>query len=88
MKSIKEKKMGLKVRCGGIALLIFLALFFDPMDGEFKWDVVSGVCEEVYNYSGNENDEIFSPIEDVQGCLLYTSPSPRDRQKSRMPSSA
>ena len=28
-------------------------------------------------------------IEDDQhGCLLYTSPSPRDRQKSRMPSSA
>ena len=26
--------------------------------------------------------------EDVQFCLLYTSPSPRDRQKSRMPSSA
>ena len=24
----------------------------------------------------------------VQNCLLYTSPSPRDRQKSRMPSSA
>ena len=23
-----------------------------------------------------------------QFCLLYTSPSPRDRQKSRMPSSA
>ena len=26
--------------------------------------------------------------EHSQGCLLYTSPSPRDRQKSRMPSSA
>ena len=26
--------------------------------------------------------------EDPQACLLYTSPSPRDRQKSRMPSSA
>ena len=25
---------------------------------------------------------------DVETCLLYTSPSPRDRQKSRMPSSA
>ena len=25
---------------------------------------------------------------DRLGCLLYTSPSPRDRQKSRMPSSA
>ena len=24
----------------------------------------------------------------VYNCLLYTSPSPRDRQKSRMPSSA
>ena len=24
----------------------------------------------------------------TQCCLLYTSPSPRDRQKSRMPSSA
>ena len=26
--------------------------------------------------------------ENVRPCLLYTSPSPRDRQKSRMPSSA
>ena len=25
---------------------------------------------------------------DLFDCLLYTSPSPRDRQKSRMPSSA
>ena len=24
----------------------------------------------------------------LEPCLLYTSPSPRDRQKSRMPSSA
>ena len=30
-------------------------------------------------YAVNINDNI---------CLLYTSPSPRDRQKSRMPSSA
>ena len=27
-------------------------------------------------------------FETLAGCLLYTSPSPRDRQKSRMPSSA
>ena len=33
---------------------------------------------------------VAAPIynEHVQNCLLYTSPSPRDRQKSRMPSSA
>jgi hypothetical protein len=37
--------------------------------------------------------ELFVRVEgfDVESlilCLLYTSPSPRDRQKSRMPSSA
>ena len=34
----------------------------------------------------------FTPAENYNGliraCLLYTSPSPRDRQKARMPSSA
>ena len=30
----------------------------------------------------------FQTIKQEYGCLLYTSPSPRDRQKSRMPSSA
>ena len=39
-------------------------------------------------------DTIDQPKEEEQealqyySCLLYTSPSPRDRQKSRMPSSA
>ena len=28
------------------------------------------------------------PADQLDHCLLYTSPSPRDRQKSRMPSSA
>ena len=27
-------------------------------------------------------------VQQYSDCLLYTSPSPRDRQKSRMPSSA
>ena len=33
--------------------------------------------------------ELLAFVNDVLlPCLLYTSPSPRDRQKSRMPSSA
>ena len=36
-------------------------------------------------YKGGE--EVYSNV-GVMSCLLYTSPSPRDRQKSRMPSSA
>ena len=31
---------------------------------------------------------ILHPDDALKACLLYTSPSPRDRQKSRMPSSA
>ena len=33
-------------------------------------------------------EEICKNLKAVIACLLYTSPSPRDRQKSRMPSSA
>ena len=33
-------------------------------------------------------NEHWSVFEQAYICLLYTSPSPRDRQKSRMPSSA
>ena len=32
--------------------------------------------------------ELQPDVVTMMGCLLYTSPSPRDRQKSRMPSSA
>ena len=33
---------------------------------------------------GSANEEAIN----IMGCLLYTSPSPRDRTRSRMPSSA
>ena len=34
-------------------------------------------------------EEMFlATVKGKETCLLYTSPSPRDRQKSRMPSSA
>ena len=34
------------------------------------------------------NPEILDRFLEVCGCLLYTSPSPRDQRGSRMPSSA
>ena len=37
---------------------------------------------------GNEDIVIKTITTQGDHCLLYTSPSPRDRQKSRMPSSA
>ena len=43
--------------------------------------VVTGMTATISKVDGVSLDEI-------SRCLLYTSPSPRDRQKSRMPSSA
>ena len=38
---------------------------------------------------GEQQTGIIMTLDDkIRICLLYTSPSPRDRQKSRMPSSA
>ena len=49
-----------------------------------------GCVDIVYHKTGNTIQ--IMPQEDAAKinklCLLYTSPSPRDRQKSRMPSSA
>ena len=47
--------------------------------------------EEIYNRFGNDLDgEVVAEYAQVlfMSCLLYTSPSPRDRTRSRMPSSA
>ena len=40
------------------------------------------------HYMIEEDGRIFRLVDEERRCLLYTSPSPRDRQKSRMPSSA
>ena len=37
---------------------------------------------------GQSKSEAKNEYRELKNCLLYTSPSPRDRQKSRMPSSA
>ena len=68
-----------------------------PVDGEFVYsmrhvfphddvrmsDIVSDFGHEVIDVTTMDFDAEFDAI-----CLLYTSPSPRDRTRSRMPSSA
>ena len=39
-------------------------------------------------YDAEYNSTFSNAYSNIKSCLLYTSPSPRDRQKSRMPSSA
>ena len=52
------------------------------------YDINSELCipKEIVLNDLNKCDIIFISV--PTPCLLYTSPSPRDRQKSRMPSSA
>ena len=50
-----------------------------------NWSYLIECYEDKYGISPMEDER----VEHAQNtCLLYTSPSPRDRQKSRMPSSA
>ena len=49
---------------------------------------MDGVEDLYYHEIGQYGLKYAYLEEEVYACLLYTSPSPRDRQKSRMPSSA
>ena len=59
--------------------------FLAAIEGTIKnfndGDLVSGIVVQI------DREEVLLDI-GYKTCLLYTSPSPRDRQKSRMPSSA
>ena len=60
-------------------------------------DAISDELKAKYGFKYVRVNTDYDMVEDIIGvtmsapfsaCLLYTSPSPRDRQKSRMPSSA
>ena len=66
---------------------------------EFDYIIIGGGCAglslayelEVYDKLKDKTLAIIEPREDYKRdktCLLYTSPSPRDMRRSRMPSSA
>ena len=65
------------------------ATTYSAMAKRFATDVGFNVCNEALQIFGGYGYIQEYPLErHVRDCLLYTSPSPRDRQKSRMPSSA
>ena len=54
--------------------------------------LIKKLCLKVRNYPRFSNKEIdkfcWMAAHEYKHCLLYTSPSPRDLRRSRMPSSA
>ena len=47
-----------------------------------------GTAIKLNGENGTNGSGNYAVRRSVNGCLLYTSPSPRDRTRSRMPSSA
>ena len=75
----------------GVAISYFLSDRFNNVTDQRKVDFTRAQSETLFNDIETElkNDERGNMLTSVmKTCLLYTSPSPRDRQKSRMPSSA
>ena len=60
----------------------------DPIDGKESQELCYSIMNEEQRRIFEGSQECNFAIHPKQICLLYTSPSPRDRQKSRMPSSA
>ena len=72
----------------------FFPTLFVKSKGKAKYKTLAGEPVESIN-PGTVRDcrEFYKKYEDVEGfeiygCLLYTSPSPRDKRQSRMPSYA
>ena len=67
-------------------------LYAENINEEYSHDELGGAQSYpdvvVKATSAEEISEIMKYAYENNICLLYTSPSPRDRQKSRMPSSA
>ena len=76
--------MYIHVPSAWISLLSFAAIsFFCILNFLFKLKNVTLIYKSLAPIGLT-----FNIIAIVTGCLLYTSPSPRDRTRSRMPSSA
>ena len=55
-------------------------------------DKPSPITKTLYGYSSSQRLKVINAFNSIRknfrACLLYTSPSPRDKRQSRMPSSA
>ena len=73
---------------------LLLGLTVVPLAGTanaLSWsDIKDAITGHTTDLLDRRKDDAFAPGHPyaMSTCLLYTSPSPRDRQKSRMPSSA
>ena len=62
------------------------------LDGRKNLTLIKSLLEKGYDLDKGaillKDEDIFHGPNAINTCLLYTSPSPRDKRQSRMPSSA
>ena len=70
-------------------LFIDVELYNTEAVRKFRWAHIANLKPNQYSrtFKPNHSILIYEGYTD-RSCLLYTSPSPRDRTRSRMPSSA
>ena len=67
---------------GILMIILLVATFRDRLEASQTWNY------RQFAEALEEEEVVKVAVTQNKDCLLYTSPSPRDRQKSRMPSSA
>ena len=82
-------------RTDGGTLIFRINGQLEHQSSEYFFECVTDAIEEgnnriVISFAdvGHISSVVLGGLIRASSCLLYTSPSPRDRQKSRMPSSA
>ena len=81
------KTIALYISTTAVAVSIGLILVNVLQPGSLVPDNFQETLSEEYRNAAATKQDLASSVQN-NSCLLYTSPSPRDRQKSRMPSSA
>ena len=92
---MKKRIIWVGISCLMVAALVLSSCQPAVVEEEKETETVTGEVTETVAPVVEEEEEEEAVVEDTgpemvldSHCLLYTSPSPRDRQKSRMPSSA
>ena len=77
------------------AALMYETAMADYDLGQEEQTLIQKLVSEQFELTQAQANELLALAEsqvqdatDLYGCLLYTSPSPRDKRQSRMPSSA
>ena len=72
---------------GDVQRLVVVVTGVETNETLERWTFAVNACD-TENAAPSQSADVKAITKQIQACLLYTSPSPRDKRQSRMPSSA